>query len=103
MKTETNMGKVNILGLMDQHILDLGLKTKSMAKEFINGLMVDNTPEIGKTTTWMGMVSTNIKMEGLTKEILKLIENTVKVYILGQTEEHMTVNGKMVNNMEMVK
>ena len=54
---------------MAQSTAESGLRTKSMERESMNGLMAENTMGNGKTTTCMEEESTHGKMEGNMKEI----------------------------------
>jgi hypothetical protein len=69
----------NTVGLMEENMLDNGIKIKCMDVEFINGTMVENT-----------------------KDNINLIRSMVMVSILGLMEENMMVVGVMDLEMEEV-
>lgn len=55
-------------GMTGQPMRDPGLKTKLTEREFINGLMEDDSRASGKITTCMEKVSTLGRMAVATKE-----------------------------------
>lgn len=92
------MAKENMYGTMHPHMMDNGLKTRSMDSVFTNGLMVDDMKENGKTTTCMGKVFTHGKMVGSTKEITSMIGSMDLDLIHGKMEGSTLVSGLMASN-----
>ena len=78
---------------MDLNIPVNGMKTESMVKANIPGMMEGSTMETGKTTTWMDTESTLGKTEESMRVSTKRTRSTVMVCTLGPMAENMTASG----------
>ena len=85
----------NLPGLMGPLILANSTKTILKAKEFMNGPMVEDTRESGKTTRWKEAVFSPGLMEEDMKENMLMTRRKAMVCSTGPMEESMTENGSM--------
>mmetsp|Transcript_19148 Transcript_19148/g.2611 ORF Transcript_19148/g.2611 Transcript_19148/m.2611 type:complete len:103 (-) Transcript_19148:233-541(-) len=98
------MEMVNLNGKMEAFTMENFNIIIYMVKEYINGLMAENTKEIGKIIKCMDTVYSH----GPMKEVKNMKETTLKIKekdmenFTGPTAEFTVVYGEMVNNMVKV-
>ena len=87
------MGEGLMCGTMGPNIVVIGLKIRSMEEESMNGQMVENTMENGRTTTCMGGVFIPGRMGGSMMESTLMIGNMALGSILGRIAGSIWGNG----------
>ncbi len=78
------------------------MRTKSMERESILGLMAENIKEAGKITTCTGLEHTHGKTDENTKVNTTWIKSMGMEFIFGLTVDVMRVIGLMANNTAKV-
>ena len=88
----------NISGQTVHPTKENGLTMKSVGMGFISGRTAGSISAIGVPTLWMILEYTRGKMEGHTKDTIKMIRSMDMVFIHGQIKRNMLVGGPMVSN-----
>ena len=96
------MDKVNLHLQMDRYTKVTLKWMKFVEKEYINGVMVKNMKDFGKTTKCMVEVYWYGQMENNMKENFKMIKGMAKELSNGLMVVNMKEAGWEVNNMELV-